>query len=163
MKKNLLSLVSLLLLSQGACAYASEQSTCTANKGAFLTGTVTTGPRFQSASQTIDGIKLSHTIIYMRADQDGKSYQVAMDNVYAVDYVQNSTSIPASLAALKAGTKVEVCGEKYSDGTGIHWVHSNCGATPTTTAPNGWVKQIATSGTIGANLERSQSYCYLWN
>jgi len=112
---------------------------------------------------TIDGIRQSHTIISMRADQDGKSYQVAMDNVYAADYVRNSTSIPASLAALKAGTKVEVCGEKYSDGTGIHWVHSNCGATPTTTAPNGWVKQIAASGTIGTNLERSQAYCYLWN
>jgi hypothetical protein len=163
MKNPLLSLVSLLLLSQGACACASEQSTCTANKGALLTGTVTTGPRFQSASQAIDGIKLSHTIIYMRADQDSKSYQVAMDNVYAVDYVQNATSIPASLAALKAGTRVEVCGEKYSDGTGIHWVHSNCGATPTTTAPNGWVKPISTGGTIGLNLERSQNYCYLWN
>jgi hypothetical protein len=163
MKPLLLSLASLLLLSQGPCALASEQTTCSANKGTFLTGTVTTGPRFQSATQTIDGIKLSHTIIYMRADQDGRSYQVAMDNVYAVDYVQNSTSIPASLAALKAGTKVEVCGEKYSDGTGIHWVHSNCGATPTTTAPNGWVKQISTSGAIGANLERSQTYCYLWN
>ena len=59
MKKTLLSLVSLLLLSQGACAYASEQTTCSANKGTFLTGTVTTGPKFQSASQTIDGIKLS--------------------------------------------------------------------------------------------------------
>lgn len=163
MKRLLLSLASLLLLSQGVCAQASEQTTCSANKGTFLTGTVTTGPRFQSASQTIDGIKLSHTIIYLRADQDGRSYQVAMDNVYAVDYVRNSTSIPASLAALKAGTRVEVCGEKYSDGSGIHWVHSNCGATPTVTAPNGWVKQIATSGTIGANLERSQAYCYLWN
>jgi hypothetical protein len=163
MKKTLLSLVSLLLLSQGACAYASEQGTCTTNKGAFLTGTVTSGPRFQSASQTIDGIKLSHTIIYMKADQDGRSYQVAMDNVYAADYVQNSTSIPVSLAALKAGTRVEVCGEKYSDGSGIHWVHSNCGAVPKTTAPNGWVKRIATSGSIGTNLERSQAYCYLWN
>jgi hypothetical protein len=45
----------------------------------------------------------------------------------------------------------------------IHWVHSNCGATPTAAAPNGWVKKISTSGTIGANLERSQAYCYLWN
>jgi hypothetical protein len=45
----------------------------------------------------------------------------------------------------------------------IHWVHSNCGATPTATAPNGWVKKISTTGTIGANLERSPAYCYLWN
>lgn len=164
MKKFALSFVALVVLTQGACAFASEQSTCTTtNKGTFLSGTVTTGPRFQAASQTIDGVKLSHTIIYMRADQDGRSYQVAMDNVYAVDYVQNSTSIPASLAALKAGTKVEVCGKKYSDGSGIHWVHSNCGATPTTSAPNGFIKQISSTGAIGANLERSEAYCYLWN
>lgn len=73
MKRTPLSLVSLLLLSQGACAYASEQSTGTTNMGAFLTGAVTGGPRFQSASQAIDGIKLSHAIIYMKADQDGRS------------------------------------------------------------------------------------------
>lgn len=156
-------LVTLFLLSQSLCALASEQTTCTANKGAFLTGSVTTSPKFQAATQTIQGVQISHTIMYIKADQDSKSYQVAMDNVYAVDYVKNSTSIPPSLAALKAGTRVELCGQKYSDGSGIHWVHSNCGATPTTSAPNGWVKTISTSGTIGANLERSQTYCYLWN
>ena len=156
------TLLALFLLSP-LCALASEQTTCSANKGTFLTGTVTTGPKFQAASQTIQGVQVSHTVLYIRADQDSRSYQVAMDNVYATDYVKNSTSIPASLAALKAGTRIEVCGEKYSDGSGIHWVHSNCGATPTATAPNGWVKQIATSGSIGANLERSQNYCYLWN
>jgi hypothetical protein len=42
-------------------------------QGSFLTGAVTGGPRFQSASQAIDGIKLSHAIIYMKADQDGRS------------------------------------------------------------------------------------------
>jgi len=163
MKTFALSFVALVVLTQ-APAFASEQSTCTTtNKGTFLTGTVTTGPKFQAGRQTIDGVKLSHTIIYLRADQDGRSYQVAMDNVYAVDYVRNATSIPASLAALKAGTRVEVCGEKYSDGSGIHWVHSNCGATPKTTAPNGWVKTLSSSGTVGANLERSEAYCYLWN
>lgn len=152
-----------LFLLSPLCAFATEQSTCTANKGAFLTGPVTTSPKFQAATQTIDGIKLSHTVLYMKADQDGKTYQVAMDNVYATDYVKNSTSMPASLAALKAGTKIEVCGEKYSDGSGIHWVHNNCGDTPTASAPNGWTKTISSSGSVSANLERSTAYCYLWN
>lgn len=156
------ALIALFLLSP-LVVFATEQSTCTANKGAFLTGSVTTAPKFQAATQTIQGVQVSHTVMYIKADQDGKSYQVAMDNVYASDYVKNATSVPASLAALKAGTRVEVCGEKYSDGTGIHWVHNNCGETPTASAPNGWVKTIATSGSVGANLERSQAYCYLWN
>jgi hypothetical protein len=156
------ALIVLFLLSP-LSAFATEQTTCSTNKGTFLTGNVTTGPKFQAASQTISGVQVSHTIMYIKADQDGRSYQVAMDNVYASDYVKNSTSVPPSLAALTVGTRVELCGEKYSDGSGIHWVHNNCNATPTTTAPNGWVKKISSTGTIGTNLERSQTYCYLWN
>jgi len=154
----------LLLVSPMLAATASEQSTCTStNKGAYLTGTVTSAPKFASGSY-IDGVETSHTHVNLKADQDGKTYDVAMDNVYAVDYVKNSSSVPASLGAIKVGSRLELCGEKYTSGTtGIHWVHSNCGATPTSTAPNGWVKQISSSGSIGANLERSQNYCYLWN
>lgn len=153
----------LLLVLPALVASASEQSTCTANKGAFLTGTVTSGPKFASGSY-IDGVQTSHTHVNLKADQDGKTYDVAMDNVYAVDYVKNASAVPASLGAIKVGSRLEVCGEKYTSGTtGIHWVHSNCGATPATTAPNGWVKQISSSGAIGSNLERSQNYCYLWN
>jgi len=126
------TLLALLLLSP-LCSFATEQTNCSANKGTFLTGPVTTSPKFQAASQTLS------------------------------DYVKNSTSMPASLAALKAGTRLEVCGEKYSDGSGIHWVHNNCGDTPSTSAPNGWTKTIATSGSVSANLERSTNYCYLWN
>lgn len=156
------TLFALFLLSP-LCAFATEQSTCTANKGAFLTGSVTTSPKFQAASQTIQGVQLSHTVLNIKADQDGKTYQVAMDNVYATDYVKNSSSMPASLAALKAGTRIEVCGEKYSDGSGIHWVHNNCGDTPSASAPNGWTKTISSSGSVGANLERNTAYCYLWD
>ncbi len=152
----------LLLVSPVLVASASEQSTCTANKGAFLTGTVTTAPKFASGS-SISGVETSHTHVNLKADQDGKTYDVAMDNVFALDYVKNAKSIPASLAAIKVGSRLELCGEKYTSGTGIHWVHTNCGDVPATTAPNGWVKQISSSGAIGANLERSQNYCYLWN
>jgi len=159
MKKNLLA----ILLFAPLCALASDATTCATNKGTYLSGAVTSSARFQAATQTIQGVQVSHTIMYIKADQDGRSYQVAMDNVYASDYVKNSTSMPPSLAALTAGKRVEVCGQKYSDGSGIHWVHNNCNATPTTSAPNGFVKTVSSTGTISANLERSQAYCYLWN
>ena len=144
-------------------AYASEQSTCTANKGAYITGTVTSAPTFATSSSSIQGIKLTHTRLYLRSDQDGKSYDVAMDNVYAVDYVKNSTTMPPSLAAIKVNSRLSLCGAKYTSGVGIHWVHTNCGDVPTASAPNGSVKILAASGSVGANLERSQNYCYLWN
>jgi hypothetical protein len=164
MKKNLLAILLFApLCGFATCAYATDATTCATNKGTYLSGPITTSSKFQSATQTIDGVQVSHTIMYIKADQDGRSYQVAMDNVYATDYVKNSTSMPPSLAALTAGKRVEVCGQKYSDGSGIHWVHSNCGATPTTSAPNGFVKTVSSTGTISANLERSQAYCYLWN
>lgn len=157
-------LLALLLLSHALVASASEQSICNqTDKGYFLSGTITTSAKFQSASQTIQGVQISHTILYMHNDVDGRNYQVALDNVFATDYVKNSTSMPPSLAALKAGGRIEVCGAKYSDGTGVHWAHTNCGDVPTTSAPNGFVKTISSSGTIGSNLERSQAYCYLWN
>jgi hypothetical protein len=157
------TIIALLVLSQSLFAYASEQTTCTANKGSYITGTVTSSPQFATSSTTIQGIKLTHTRLYLRADQDGKSYDVAMDNVYAVDYVKNSTSMPPSLAAIKVNSRLSLCGAKYTSGTGIHWVHSNCGAVPTTSAPNGSVKVISSTGSVGLNLERSQNYCYLWN
>jgi hypothetical protein len=156
-------LITLFLLSQSVAAFASELTNCTANKGAYISGTVTTAPKFYSGSTVIDGIRLTHTRLYLRADQDGKTYDVAMDNIYAVDYVKNSTTMPPSLAAIKINDRLSLCGKKYTSGTGIHWVHSNCGDVPTTSAPNGSVKKISSTGTVGLNLERSQNYCYIWD
>lgn len=152
-----------LLLVLASAAAASEQSLCTAAKGSFLTGTVTSAPKFAAATQTLQGIKLSHTKLSLRADQDGKVYDVAIDNVFAVDYVKNATTVPASLAAIRVNDRLELCGAKYTSGVGIHWVHTNCGDVPTTSAPNGWVKRFSSSGSVGSNIERSQTYCYLWN
>ncbi len=157
------SLIVLLLLSASLSSFASEQSTCTANAGVYLTGTVTSTPKFAAATQTLSGVKLSHTHVNVRADQDGKTYDLSMDNVYAVDYVKNATTVPKSLAAIKINDRVEMCGAKYTSGVGMHWVHSNCGDVPTASAPNGFVKIVSSTGAIGANLERSQAYCYLWN
>lgn len=144
-------------------AQASEQSNCSAAAGTFLTGTVVSGPTFQSASTTLKGVKLSHTHVKLRADQDGQTYDVAMDNVFAMDYVKNSSAIPKSLASIKQNDRLELCGEPYTSGVGIHWVHTNCNAVPETSAPNGWVKVFTSGSSVGANLERSQTYCYLWN
>jgi hypothetical protein len=156
-------LLALILMSLSLYATASDQSNCTAAGGSFLTGIVSSAPKFQSASETLQGVKLSHTTLNIKSDQNGKSYQVAMDNVYAVDYVKNSSSIPKSLAAIKIGDHLELCGELYtSGGLGIHWVHDNCSTTPSSSNPNGWTEELAANGTAGVNLERSQAYCYLW-
>lgn len=151
------------LLSQALYASASDQAACSAAGGSFLTGKVTTAPVFAKASTTLQGVQLSHTHVSVRADQDGRTYDVAMDNVYAVDYVKNAKTMPKSLAAIKVGDKLELCGSLYTSGVGIHWVHSNCGAAPSSSTPDGWVKEVASNGTVGLNLERSQTYCYLWN
>jgi hypothetical protein len=156
-------IIALFMLSLSLLASATELSTCTANKGAYLTGTVTTAPKFYTSSTVIDGIRLTHTRLYLRADQDGKTYDVAMDNIYAVDYVKNATTMPASLAAIKVNSRLSLCGQKYTSGTGIHWVHTNCGDVPTAAHPNGSVKVLSSTGTVGLNLERSQNYCYIWD
>lgn len=155
--------IALLLLSQSILASASEATACAANKGAYLTGTVTSAPTFHTSSNVIQGIRLTHTRLYLRADQDGRSYDVSMNNVFAVDYVKNSTRMPPSLAAIRVNERLSLCGVKYTSGTGIHWVHTNCGNVPTASQPNGSVKKISSAGSVGLNLERSQSYCYLWN
>ncbi|MCU6432936.1 hypothetical protein LPB67_03990 [Undibacterium sp. Jales W-56] len=159
MKKLLISLV---LMSQAAFALADGKTDCNAAAGSYRTGTVVGSPKFARATQTLKGVGLSHTHIRVQTDQDGQIYDVAMDNVYANDYVKNSSSIPKSLAAIKLGDKVEMCGQLYSSGYGIHWVHDNCNVTPDRAHPDGFVKKVV-GGVEGSNLESSQAYCYLWN
>lgn len=156
-------LIALFLSGLSLTAMADDAANCKAAAGSYLTGVVTTAPKFAAASETLQGIKLSHTHVTLKGDKDGKSYDVAMDNVYAVDYVKNSSSIPKSLAAIKVGNHLELCGQLYTSGSpGIHWVHDNCGDKPTSSEPNGWTS-IVTNGVVGVNLERSQTYCYLWD
>ena len=156
-------LIALLLASQSFYAMADGQSDCDAAAGTYLTGTVVSGPTFARGVQSRQGVKLSHTHVRLQADQDGQTYDVAMDNVYAYDFVPNRTSMPASLRQIQVGDQLELCGQPYSRGIGIHWVHSNCGVTPDSAHPDGWVKEIAGDGSVGDNLEGSQSYCYLFN
>ena len=155
-------LISLVLMCQAAFAMADGKTDCSAAAGSFRSGTVVSGPTFAAAKTTLKGVGLSHTHIRVQTVQDGQIYDVAMDNVFASDFVKNSKSIPRSLAAIKVGDTVEMCGQLYSSGYGIHWVHDNCNATPSSTQPDGFIKKLV-SAREGNSLEASQAYCYLWN
>lgn len=155
--------VLLALASIGAQAQTStEQDACTAAAGTFMTGTVVSDPTFASGSYR-QGVELSHTHIQVQSDIDSYNYDIAIDNVYAAGYDTAGESVPDPLTSLVSGTWVELCGMPYSDGTGMHWVHSNCGVQPTPSDPDGWVKVLDASGNAGPNLESNQEYCYLWN
>jgi hypothetical protein len=142
-------------------ASADEQSACAAAAGSYLTGVVVSAPKF-ARGQFRKGIELSHTHVSLRADQDGRVYDVAMDNVFANGYQKNSKRVPAPLSSIHVDDHLELCGQLYTSGVGIHWVHTNCGATPTATAPDGWVKQLGADGTPGVNDESNNKFCSIF-
>ncbi len=141
---------------------ADEAADCQANAGAYLTGTVTAGPKFVSGKKR-RGVELSHTHLTVRADKDGQPYDVAIDNVFADGYDDAKHRVPEPLSEIRIGDRVTLCGQLYSGGQrGIHFVHTNCGDRPTPSEPNGWVKVVGADGSPGPNLEDSREYCRLW-
>jgi hypothetical protein len=143
-------------------ARADETAQCRANVGTYLTGIVTEGPTF-TPGHARDGVELSHTHLKVMSDQDGRSYDVAIDNVFAAGYDAAGESVPAPLSTIQTGAWLELCGKLYSDGApGIDWVHTNCGETPRAVQPDGWLKVLSSDGVLGPNLEDSQEYCRLW-
>jgi hypothetical protein len=157
------AIIAFLLGCAGApAAWADEAATCQAQDGSFLTGSVIAGPQFKPGHDR-DGVELSHTHITLHADQDGQDYDVAIDNVFASGYDAAGETVPAPLSAIAVGDRVELCGALYTGGDiGIHWVHTNCGETPSPQAPDGWVKILDANGLPGPNLEASQEYCKLF-
>ncbi len=144
-------------------ALAQTAQDCANNDGQYLSGTVTKRPYWVKASETIDGVQLSHTHVTLSSDANSKYYDVAIDNVFNPTWVKNSTKIPSNLASIGLGAHLSLCGLLYtSGGLGIHWVHDSCGDTSDSN-PNGWTRIIAKNGTVGANLEGSETYCYLFN
>lgn len=140
---------------------ATDAAQCQQAAGSFLTGTVTGAPRFQSG-KPLHGVYLSHTHLRLKGD-DGTSYDVAIDNVFAGGYRRNQASVPAPLNTIRAGDKLELCGQLYSgNDVGIHWVHTNCGVTPTSDKPDGWVRKVDADGNAGDNMEANQAFCRLW-
>ena len=140
-----------------------DTAKCAAGNGTLLVATVIDNQGFFAGSGQLRGISLSHTRLDVAADPDGKPYQLAIDNIFASDYIQNARRSPASLLAIKPGDRLELCGVAYTNPAGIHYVHTNCGATPRPGQADGWVDEIDASGNTQSNLEASQTYCYLFN
>ena len=149
------------LLSANA-AMADEASECQAHSGTLLTGSVTSNPVFARGHQRRH-VELSHTHLTLLSDQDGQSYEVAIDNVFASGYDGAGESVPTPLSGIHVGDRLDLCGKPYTDNSpGMDWVHTNCGDTPSSDKPDGWVKILRPDGTPGPNLESSQEYCSLW-
>ncbi len=138
---------------------AADAAQCRQAAGSFLAGTVTQGPIFKRSNERKQGVFLSHTHVTLQAD-DGSSYDVAIDNVFANLYQRNRAAVPAPLNSIRVGDRLEVCGEPFPGG--IHWVHTDCGATPTPDRPNGWVRTVDAGGRAGDNMEANQTWCKLW-
>jgi hypothetical protein len=141
---------------------ADDVAKCQAAGGSYLTGTVVSGPRFKPGAP-LRGTYLSHTHLTVRGDADGRTYDVAIDNVFANGYRHNQRAVPAPLNTIKVGDRLELCGRLYTGGdAGIDWVHTNCGATPSPDKPDGWVREINKDGSVGDNVEAKQDFCSLW-
>ncbi len=140
-------------------ARADDAAQCQAAAGTYLTGVVLETPTFAHGSR-LHGVELSHTHIKVRGDADARTYDVAVDDVFASGYRPRQDDVPAPLDQIKAGDRLSLCGIPYQGG--MHWVHTNCGDSPSPRDPDGWLKEIAPDGTTGPNLEASSTYCYLW-
>lgn len=155
----LLPLAGLVAVTQPA--WADEQATCASNAGTLLTGTVISGPRFAHGHDR-RGVELSHTHVGLRG-VDGRTYDIAIDDVFAGGYDRAGESVPAPLSQIRPGDRLDLCGKPYvSGGPGMDWVHTNCGEQPTAEKPDGWVKVMGRDGSPGPNLEGNQEYCRLW-
>jgi hypothetical protein len=162
MKRFILICLGLCCVLGAGHALADEAAQCQASGGSYLTGSVIQGPAFVPGHSR-RGVQLSHTHLTLEADQDGQSYDVAIDNVFASGYDQASESVPSPLSTITIGDRLELCGKLYqSGGRGIDWVHTDCGAPPTPDQPDGWIKILAPDGLPGPNLESSEEYCSLW-
>src|SRR2546423_9426441 len=90
----------LCLVASGA-ARADKAAQCRANAGTYLTGKVTEGPAF-APGHLRNGVEL-HTHLTLLSDQDGRSYHVAIDDVFATGYDAAGASDPAALSPNRSG------------------------------------------------------------
>src|ERR1700730_15052190 len=97
--------VFILCLIASATARADEAALCRANGGTYLTGSVTQGPTF-APGHVHKGVELSHTHLTLLSDYNGRSYRVAIDNVFATGYDTARESVPAPLSALRTGDRL---------------------------------------------------------
>ena len=160
MKPLALMSLTLLFITLSTSTFADDAANCKAAGGTSATGQVVSTAQVQERYVPVKGVELSHTHLSLKGT-DGKTYDVAIDNVFASGYQKNKKGVPAPLNTVEVGDKLELCGIPFSGG--IHWVHNNCGGyTPTKSDPNGWIKKVSADGSVEQNLEASQKYCYLW-
>ena len=105
------------------------------------------------------GVELSHTHLTLLADQDGNIYDVAIDNVFASGYAAHTTAVPAPLNSIRVKDRLDLCGQLYTKGVGMHWVHTNCGVRPSAGKPDGWLKKLAPDGSASQNYLGNRQYC----
>lgn len=157
-------LIVLFLLCTAGAARADEAQQCQVQGGSYLTGTIVHGPFYVQARKFRHGVALSHTEILLNGD-DGQTYDIRADNVFAAGYDEAPNDIPAPLSSLHRGDRLSLCGKLYrtnSGRLGMDWVHTNCGDAPRHSAPDGWLKEIGQDMMPGRNLEDSEEYCGLW-
>jgi hypothetical protein len=154
-------LLGLALALASSLVLADGQHDCAAASGSYLTGVVVKGPKF-AHGQYRRGVELSHTHLKLRADQDGRVYDVAIDNVFANGYQPGQREVPAPISGIRVNDRLELCGELYDRGVGIHFVHTNCGEFPSRDHPDGWIRLVDRRGSSGANLEANTSQCSLF-
>lgn len=154
-------LFALVLATVCGAASADDRQACGAADGSYLSGQVVAGPTF-AHGQFRQGIELSHTHLKLRADQDGRVYDVAIDNVFANGYRQGQAGVPTPIDTIREGDRLALCGQLYVQGVGIHFVHDNCGAAPSASHPDGWLKVVDGSGVAGPNLEAGTGFCSLF-
>jgi hypothetical protein len=160
---KLLAICVFCFFAYGGSAWADEAAQCDANGGTYVTGTVTKAPTFAHGHQHRGGVELSRTHLMIQSDQDRQSYDVVMENVFATGYDGAGESVPAPLSTIRIGDRLGICGKVYQGGgRGIDWVHTNCGAKPSTAQPSGWLKVMGADGSLGPNVQGSQEYCSLW-
>lgn len=156
-------------------------SLCQSAGGYYQYGTVNSPPNsdysavtnYKAATESLEGIPLSHTHIEITSAIDGNIYDVAIDNVFADGYNPLSYVVPSTYVEnLTAGSTVYFCSgnptqvpypvnepESNPFATqGFDWVHTNCAASGYPSSfKNGFLYDQNNN-----NLTNNQMYCYLW-
>lgn len=81
----------------------------------MLVGKVVCPPTFKDGMFR-KGVELSHTHLSLKGEDDGKTYDVAIDELFASRYQQNRKGVPAPLNSIAVGDKLEVCGWRHHIG-----------------------------------------------
>jgi hypothetical protein len=147
-----------LWLFVAASSLADDRSTCARNRGTYLSGTVVSVPVFEHG-HVVQGVELSHTRFSLLSGDNGKTYEVAVDNVFANGYRPGKPGIPAPLDSIAVSDRLDLCGALYTQGRGIHFVHTSCGNSPTAQHPDGWIRRIGSDDAGGINMEENHAYC----